>query len=720
MVSVRLPVSVSKQDGELIFKPSAGGLATGVASLKKSKDSIWIGWPGIVSDVLNAAEKRKITTELKKYGCVPVFLSAKQVEYFYEGFSNSTLWPLFHYFPTMSEHNPTFWKVYAEVNQLFTKTITKHMTDMTMVWIHDYQLMLAPAMLRKLYRNSTIGFFLHTPFPAFEIFRLIPKRAELLDGLLGANLVGFHNYDYVKHFLESVKNILGHDHTLGSIKVGRQVVRTDAFPIGIDYKRFAKGAKRRAVRKLLKSFNLFNTKTKVILSVDRADYSKGIVARLDAYEHFLKTYPEHRGKAVLVLIAVPSRENVGAYKELRDEIEKRVSRINGEFATVDWSPISYRYQSLPFDELCALYALADVMLVTPLRDGMNLVAKEYVATRHKSNGVLILSEMAGVAHELRDALLVNPYNSAEISEALDQGLTMSNVEQRTRMKQMQARVSGYTINQWAEDFISQLRLASTANLDSPKLLNDKRKKELLNAYKKADRRLIMLDYDGTLRDYVSSHDEQFARPTREVKKILKRLTSDPKNSVVIISGRPRNTLEGFFGDHELGLVAEHGGWVLDAGGWIKSSINAKKWKKSVKSTLEQFVVRTPGSALEEKDFSFVFHFRRVNPGLAHVRKEELMQKLRSTLKDDLVGVFEGEKIVEIKPKRMNKGIITRELIKKEDWGFILAIGDDYTDEDIFNALPETAYSIKVGIQPTDARYQLADVKNVIELIKILK
>ncbi|MEP7204857.1 MAG: bifunctional alpha,alpha-trehalose-phosphate synthase (UDP-forming)/trehalose-phosphatase [Candidatus Saccharibacteria bacterium] len=718
IISTRLPVSVCRVDGELHFNASSGGLATGVDSLKKSDDSVWVGWPGIASDDLTRTEKQMIIIELKKRGCYPVFLTNDQIDKFYSGYSNSTLWPLFHYFPNEAKYDDSYWDVYQKVNLMFAQAAHRFGSNQAKLWVHDYQLMLVPQMLRQMDPDATIGFFLHTPFPSFEIFRLIPEREALLRGLLGANLVGFHTYDYVRHFLSSVLKILGSENLSGTIKIGDRLVQADAFPIGIDYNKFAKGATNRRVTDILKSFDLFSVKTKVILAVDRADYSKGIPARLDAFELFLEMYPEHLKKAVLVLIAVPSRTDVVAYQELRATIEQKVSRINGKFSTTDWTPITYRYQSLPFEELCALYALADVMLVTPLRDGMNLVAKEFIASKHKSNGVLVLSDMAGAASELPDAVIVNPNNTQQVASAIHLGLTMPNTEQKERMKKMQARISVYTITKWAGDFIDQLSESAQNQKDNPKQMNRSQHKTLLSDYQRASQRLILLDYDGTLKGFSSSPHEKHSRPTAEVKKLLNSLTKDNRNTVIIISGRPRNTLETYFENNlELGLVAEHGGWVFDAGGWIKSSLTAKKWKKTIKPILEQFVTRTPGSELEEKDFSFVWHYRRVLPELADVRKTELKRRLDAALETDEIGVFDGQKIIEIKPKRMNKGVIVSDLLAKRDWDFVLAAGDDYTDEDMFEALPDGAYTVHVGRQSTVARFQVDDVSDVLALIE---
>jgi len=716
IVSTRLPVSVSRVDGKLHFDSSAGGLATAIHSLKKSKDSVWVGWPGIASDDLTRSEKQQITTEFQKRGCYPVFLTADQIDKFYSGYSNSTLWPLFHYFPREATFEDAYWHAYQDVNALFTKTALRFATRDSKIWIHDYQLMLVPQMIRKAQPDALIGFFLHTPFPSFEIFRLIPEREALLEGLLGADMIGFHTYDYVHYFLTSIVKVLGYENSLGTIKVGNRRVHTDAFPIGIDYKKFENESKNRKVHAILKSFNVLRAKTKVILSVDRADYTKGIPARLDAFEQFLERYPYYIKKAVLLIIAVPSRGDVDAYRDLRATIEQKVSRINGRFATIDWSPITYRYQPVPFEELSALYRLADVMLVTPLRDGMNLVAKEYVASRSNRDGVLVLSDMAGAAIELTDALLVNPNNTIQVADAIHEGLSMSRSEQRKRMKKMQARVAEYTVEKWAQDFITELKATKTSKNKTIKSLTKEQEHELIQKYENSEKRLILLDYDGTLKEFSSSPRSKRSEPTNKLRKMLKVLTQDKRNKVVIISGRKKKTLSSYFKDHNLGLIAEHGGWMFDLGRWISHSKNTPDWKDSIRPILKTFVARTPGSEFEEKDFSFVWHYRLVQPNLAYVRKEALKTKLKSALHNDEIGIFEGQKIIEIKPKRMNKGAAANKLARETKWDFILAIGDDYTDEDMFLALPHSSYTINVGMEDTNAKFQLSNVDEVLRLL----
>jgi trehalose 6-phosphate synthase/phosphatase len=719
IISTRLPVSVSKENGVISISPSAGGLVTGMSSVSSSRDSIWVGWPGIASDSLTKSEKQFIITELAKHKCYPVFLTQDQLDKYYSGYSNATLWPLFHYFVSRTIYDDKYWQMYKHVNELFLKEVKQFVTADSQIWVHDYQLMLLPALLREKYPHAIIGFFLHTPFPSFEIFRLIPERENLLKGLLGADLIGFHTYDYASHFLSSIHRTLGVEKTLREVKYGDRIVRVDAFPIGIDYNKFAKAPRKNQVKQILHTFNLIKEKTKLIVSVDRSDYTKGIPARLDAYEQFLNDNPQYSEKVVMVLLAIPTRGDVKEYQQLRLDIEQKVSHINGIFSTIDWTPIVYRHQSLPFEELSALYAMADVMLVTPLRDGMNLVAKEYVATHHNKPGVLVLSEMAGAASELTNAIQVNPYNRSMVSSAIKQALEMPVKEQKTRMRAMQKRISTYTIAKWAEDFISQLTDSGNINPHA-KYADSVTREKIKQEYMVAKKRLIFLDYDGTLQSFVSSPHAADARPTKQVKSVLKKLSKDPANNIIIVSGRPKKIIDSFFRGLGLGMIAEHGAWISKIGRWVKLGGDSKQWKKAVKSMLEEYTTRTPGAEIEEKDFSLVWHYRNVLPDLAYVRSKELKADLSKLLKDSELDVYQGQKVLDIKPHSLHKGAQVAEILNEDRWDFIMAIGDDYTDEDMFRVLPRRAFSFHVGDNhATDARFQLNTVEEVVAMLEDL-
>lgn len=720
VVSNRLPVSVVKRDGELHYESSSGGLATAMSSLDQG-DKIWVGWPGIASDDLTDQEKTEITAKLsEEHGCYPVFLTEKQIELFYEGFSNDTLWPLFHYFQSLTHHRNEYWEAYQDVNQLFAKAAAEVVKPSGSVWVHDYHLMTMPSMLRSLGPDLSIGFFLHIPFPSFEIYRLLPQRKELLMGLLGADLIGFHIYDYARHFLSSCLRLLGISSHQGLLEYEGRTVKTDAYPIGIDYEKFRSTLASSGTKKAIKNLEDMYGKTKdmkLVLSVDRLDYSKGIPERLEAFRILLHDYPEWRGKVRMQMVAVPSRVEVKTYQELRDTIEQTVSRINGEYGTVDWAPISYQFQNRPFEEVVALYAVADVALVTPIRDGMNLVAKEYVASKQNHPGVLILSEMTGAIDELPEAISINPSNTRSVAEAMNTALKMSKREQQRRLSDMQRRLKTYTVQAWGANFMNDLESVSGEHEQQHrKHMSDETKRELVNDYDKAQRRLIILDYDGTLKNFVSSPRALLAKPSIRLRRMLKRLADDERNHVAIVSGRPKKALEKWFRGIDMTLVAEHGAWTRYDGKWSKVEVDFKDIKKQLRPILEQYASRTAGAEIEEKDYSLVWHYRNVTPELAYVRANEMKRELIHVLDSDDIGVHTGDKVVEIKPTGINKGYAAAELEALYPSDFVLVAGDDYTDEDMFRELPDESYTIKIGPGSTRAHYQLANVEELAEVL----
>jgi trehalose 6-phosphate synthase/phosphatase len=717
IVSNRLPVSVTKENGKLTFSPSSGGLATAMSSVASDAPKVWIGWPGIASDDLTPADKRTITRKLSDMGCAPVFLTKKQIAGFYDGYANGTLWPLFHYFQHHTLAEAEHWEEYKKVNQQFQKAVHRYADPEATIWVHDYHFMLLPAMLRKALPASTIGFFLHIPFPSYEIFRLLPNRSEILRGLLGADLVGFHTYDYALHFTSSVRKVLGHESKQGTVMLRNRTVKADAFPIGIDYDKFIAALDDPIVKDEMKNLKQRYDGQRLIISVDRLDYSKGILQRLEAFGKFLEQNPAYQKKVSLVVIAVPSRTDVDAYQKLRDDIELAVSRINGMYATMDWSPISYQYTNLPFAQIVALYAMAEVALVTPLRDGMNLVAKEFLASKQSRPGVLILSEMAGAASELPEALRVNPYDSSAIVAAIKEALVMPVPQQRRALRAMQARISQYSVTRWSNDFTEQLR---QAKIDSAVLQGLRIDGEIYQAmrtdYLKAKRRLFLLDYDGTLRGYVSSPSANQARPTARLLHVLSQLAADPHNLVCIISGRNRMTLEAWFASVPVLLVAEHGAWLRDGDVWTRSNVDFDTHKEKLIPILTHYAERTPGAVIEEKDFSLVWHYRNVGHELAYDRNSSLRHTASAALKGTDVGIFDGNKIIEIKPRSLQKGIIAQQIEASYPADFIFAAGDDYTDEDMFTALQDTAWTIKVGPGGSHARHRVSEVENFVELL----
>jgi trehalose 6-phosphate synthase/phosphatase len=718
IVSNRLPVSVSKHEGKLVFTPSSGGLATAMASLggERVMDRAWIGWPGIASDDLTAADKAQITRRLSEYNCFPVFLTHEQVRLFYEGYANDTLWPLFHYFQSLAQYDSAYWAAYKEVSALYKKAVARLAEPNAAIWVHDYHLMLLPQQLRTVLPGSTIGFFLHIPFPSYEIFRLLPNRAEILAGLLGADLIGFHIYDYARHFLSSVTRILGLETSHGSIIMDERVIKVDAFPIGIDYQKFVTSLDSPGTKAELATLAQHYEGKKIILSIDRLDYSKGILKRLEAFESFLKRYPSYQKKVVLVMVAVPSRTEVETYKDLRDVIEKAISRINGAYGSVDWTPISYQFKNLPFEQILAMFAAADVALLTPLRDGMNLVAKEFVAAKQYTHGVLILSEMTGAIDELPEALRINPNDIDSIVVALHQALTMPKKERLRRLQSMQRRLSLYTVQRWANDFIEQLQASKQDQLQqSNKLLGPETEAKILRAAKAAKHRLLLLDYDGTLRPFAPTPGQ--AVPSSALQKLITNLASRLRTTVCIVSGRPRVTLENWFGHLPVVLAAEHGAFIKNDGDWVQQQATMHEQKRLIVPLLQRYAERTPGARIEEKDFAIVWHYRNVANELASARNASLRYELKRLLGNTDIEVHNGAKIIEMKPRNVRKGAVAEDILALYPADFILCMGDDYTDEDMFRALPDEAFTIKVGLADTAARFQIASTDKVLDLLR---
>lgn len=716
VVSNRLPVNVSREDGKLVLRPSTGGLATAMSSLTSNK--LWIGWPGIADDDLTDDDRAFIRKELASYGCYPVFLTKNQIEKFYEGYANDTIWPLFHYFQQYARYDPDYWQAYKDVNKLYMQAVIKQAASDAAIWIHDYHLMLLPRLLRKNLPNASIGFFLHIPFPSYEIFRLLPNRTQILEGLLGADLVGFHVYDYARHFMSSVLRILGVESSRGTIVLGDRVIKVDSFPIGIDYTRYVSALEDSETLEQRKVLDKLYRGQKVILSMDRLDYSKGIESRLKAFEQFLQQNPSAHQKVSMVMVAVPSRTEVETYRELRQDIERTVSRINGTFGTVGWTPIAYHFKNLPFPQIVALQARADIALITPLRDGMNLVAKEYIATKQKGLGVLILSEMTGAIDELPEALRVNPNNTDSIVAAIRGALDMPKKEQQRRLASMQGRLSRYTVQRWAKDFMDELHATKRAQADQgSRLLTQEREDKLLRLFGMAKKRLLLLDYDGTLRGFAAGHEPHLAAPTVRLKRLIQEVALIPRTLVCIVSGRPRAALDEWFGDLPVALAAEHGAWMKYDGEWSRQQVSLHEHKDRLLPLLELYVDRTPGARIEQKDLAIVWHYRGVPAELAHARNASLRHELERVLENTDVSVHAGNKILEIKPDTVHKGAVAEDLFALHNPDFALSIGDDYTDEDMFKAMPDEAFSIKVGLGDTAARYQVLGIDDVLRLLK---
>lgn len=716
IISNRLPVKITEEDGTYILSPSEGGLATGLGSVYKEGENIWIGWPGLEIPADRQDEVRK---KLAPLNLIPVFLTTEEISFYYEGFSNETLWPVFHYLVTYANFERIYWDYYKLVNDKFKRAVMLHLSPGDKVWIHDYQLLLLPGLIRTEEPLVTIGFFQHIPFPSYEIFRLIPWRKEIIAGMMGADLLGFHTFEDASHFLSSASR-LSSSNLAENILIykSRQVV-AEAFPMGIDYEKFDSLTRNEKTVKYATSFKNSLKNVSTILTIDRLDYSKGILQRLQAFELLLQTHPEYIGKLALYMVVVPSRDTVPKYKELKDQIDQLAGNINARFRTISWSPIHYFYRSFSIEFLSAIYSAANICLVTPMRDGMNLVSKEYVASRSNNDGVLILSEMAGASKELNDALIVNPNNIEDIMESIIQAVNMPLEEQQLRMKSMRTIVGKFNIHLWVKNFMDKLSEVKIMQESMhTKHMVDSVQAKIIADYKKATDRYIFLDYDGTLVGFNSDIDK--ASPDEELYAILQQLTADPANKTIIISGRNYQTLERWFGHLNLDMIAEHGAWrKFKQTEWTPLPLLTYKWKQDIKAVLDIYTDRTPGAFIEEKSYSLVWHYRKVEEGLGKLRANEIINNLRMVVADKGLQMMPGNKVIEFKNIEVNKGKAAQNWLYGNQPDFILALGDDHTDEDIFKALSPEAYTVKVGSDISAARYFLKDHNEVRNLLKEL-
>ncbi|VEG38638.1 Trehalose-6-phosphate synthase [Mycolicibacterium flavescens] len=467
VVANRLPIDMERlPDGSTTWKRSPGGLVTALEPLLRRRRGAWIGWPGVPDADDEPIQQDDMTL-------CPVKLSADDVANYYEGFSNATLWPLYHDVIVKPIYHREWWDTYVVVNRRFAEATAKHAAQGATVWIQDYQLQLVPKMLRMLRPDLTIGFFLHIPFPPVELFMQMPWRTEIIEGLLGADLVGFHLPGGAQNFLILARRLVGANTSratigvrsrFGEVNFGFRTVKVGAFPISIDSTSLDQQARSRSIRQRAKEIRTeLGNPRKILLGVDRLDYTKGIDVRLRALSELLAEARASREDTVLVQLATPSRERVESYIEMRQDIERQVGHINGEYGEVGHPIVHYLHRPVPREELIAFFVAADVMLVTPLRDGMNLVAKEYVACRSDLGGALVLSEFTGAAAELRQAYLANPHHLEGVKDAIEAALTQAPEEGRRRMRALRRQVLAHDVDRWARAFLDAL--ASTESAD---------------------------------------------------------------------------------------------------------------------------------------------------------------------------------------------------------------------------------------------------------------
>lgn len=726
LVSNRLPFQLLEKGSKVTLKQSDGGLVTALKSYfqeESNKDvfesKVWVG-----SADFPQTRWEKFTKQSEVPGSFaihPIFMDQKTYNKYYNGFCNATLWPLFHYFPSYVVYDPEYFEMYEKANQQFADKLLEIVKPGDTVWIHDYQLFLLPQMIRDKVPDAKIGFFLHIPFPSFEVFRLLhrPWKEKIIRGLLGADLIGFHTHEYVQHFLKTVRMVIGVDHEYRVMAHEGRLIKAELFPLGIDYNLFNSTSKSpQVIEKRNQILENFPGK-KIIFSVDRLDYTKGVTHRLAGFERFLSSHPEWHEKVVFILVVVPSRQIISKYNERRKMIEEQVGRLNGRYSTLSWQPIIYRYNHLPFEDLSALYLAADVALITPLRDGMNLVAKEYVASSAEGRGVLILSELAGAASELGEAILVNPLDEIDLSNAIEQALRTPTEEQEKNLALMQQRLQNYTVLDWVNDFFVQLNdIKNKQTHEDVKYLTAQKRAELKEKFESASNRVLFLDYDGTLVGFARNPKD--AVPDRKLIELLTQLATLQNTTVAIVSGRDAKMLDHWFGELPLMLVAEHGAAIKRKGDtWQYTDDSDQSWKKLIRPTLEMFTKRCPGSFVEEKKHTLAWHYRKVETDLGFMRSRELLDNLFHLVRNVQLQVIDGNKVIEVRVSGIDKGAATKKLMLEENYDFAMAIGDDKTDEDMFRALADKAVTIKVGSGHSLAKGYIRNQQDVIQFLNEL-
>ncbi|KAF9918800.1 Trehalose-6-P synthase/phosphatase complex synthase subunit [Lobosporangium transversale] len=762
VVSNRLPVTITKDaSGAYQYKMSSGGLVSALSGLKRMMKFTWIGWPGI--DI--PLEERALVQKelLEKHSCMPVFIDDEIADMHYNGFSNSILWPLFHYHPGEISFNEDDWGAYQQANQLFAKAINEIVRDGDLVWVQDYHLMLLPKLLREetvvqgpsgRARNIKIGFFLHTPFPSSEVYRILPVRKEILLGVLNSDLIGFHTYDYARHFLSSCTRILGLSTMPNGVDFQGRYAHVGTFPIGIDPEKFAEGLKEPTVIERIKTLREKFKGVKLIVGVDRLDYIKGVPQKLHALEVFLSEHPEWIGKVVLVQVAVPSRQDVEEYQSLRAEVNELVGRINGMYGTIEFQPIHFLHKSVNFQELVALYAASDVCLISSTRDGMNLVSYEYICCQQENHGVMILSEFAGAAQSLNGSIIVNPWNTGELADAIHEAVTMPEETKKSNHQKLFRYVNKYTAAYWGLSFVNELRRVSE-EFDHRMALPKLTIRHVLQARNNSTRnKVVFFDYDGTL---TTTHKlPEFANPASRTIDKLRALAAQPNTFVYILSGRDRKHLDAWFRDCNVGLSAEHGCFyrhptsvakaikpasdsqdptksVKDAGdGWFRSvdQVDAS-WRETIRPLFKHYTERTPGSFIEEKEINMTWHYREADPEFGTWQATELQVNLEKLLAHMALSIILGNKTLELRPSSIDKSTSVKAILRdlQADVGpvdFILCVGDGKTDEAVFSCLgnesivgpdAKEVITCTVGQKQTEAKFYLADVPEVEKLLE---
>ncbi len=707
VASNRLPFTFSRGSKGLERRRSVGGLVSALEPVLRKRGGTWIGWPGIVQ-----RGGEDVNYPGDPYHVHPVELSENEVSRYYHGFSNRTLWPLLHSMTDRTRFESRDFDAYDRVNDRFADAIAEGAHDAGLAWIHDYHLLLAPRRVRQLRPGLPLAFFLHVPFPPFDIFRLLPWDREILRSLLACDLIGFHVLGYVYNFLDCVERTLGarvhRDRML--VEYGDRTTQVGAFPLGIEFELFETLAETAPREKQPGG-------ERIVLGVDRLDYTKGIPDRMRAFARLLERHPEHRDRVVLLQIAVPSRSQVAEYRELKREIDELVGSINGRFASAGWSPIRYLYRSVLQERLAVLYRDADVALITPLRDGMNLVAKEFVTCQVDDPGVLVLSRLAGAADTMREALLVNPYDIDGTAEVIHRALGMGEVERRSRVAALRRRERRDDVHAWTQEFLEG---ASNARADVLPLL-DADFDDWLGRFLSGYRLALFLDYDGTLTPLTDHPDN--AKLAEPVRAALEACSGRADADVTIVSGRSLEGIRGMVGQADLTYAGNHG--LELAGPGIEPFVHEDlvhygERARELADTLDGIAAN--GAWTERKGPTLTFHYRSVP---SHLR-DSLIREAQELISVAGYQPRAAHCAVEARPPiGWDKGRAVLYVLRSRygpAWSEVVRViyvGDDQTDEDAFRFLSGLATTFRVGSPdtPTAASRRLPDVDAVRALLE---
>lgn len=721
-ISNRLPFSIDV-NGEL--KRGSGGLVSALLGVSLDEPFAWLGFETDekVAKILEEKDK-DVHPQMELH---PVLLSKELYTKYYDGFANDIIWPLFHYEAHLANFNRNNWEAYKKANQKMAEAIAKVANPGDTVWIHDFHFLLLPQMLRQLISQVKIGFFLHIPFPAAELFRQLPVREEILRGLIQSDLIGFHEHSYLRQFIVSLTTTLGIDSSFFRAELDGHTAHLGVFPISIETDLLKEKASSAAVLEKVESYKAMSTVPFTILGIDRLDYTKGLELKLRGFQQALRKYPDMVSQVSLLQVAVPTREKVPAYMKIKKEVEQLVGAINGEFGKPDYTPVHYIFNSVSETELLALYRKANAALITSKRDGMNLVAMEYVVSQDLATpGSLILSEFAGAASLLSDALIVNPWDVDATADAIYKAFKMSYDERFERMAHLQDILSRYSSTKWAEGFLSDLERIQIKNTKRgaqeliPKISSWPTR---LLEFLRKDKVKIVLDYDGTV-VALTRRPEQ-AVLLSETKDLL--LSLHDHLDVFVLSGRSKKFLDLQFDHLPIDLAAEHGAFYRISGGDWQSRISSdiSSWYPYVEKVMNDYAGRVPLSFVEKKSASLVWHFRQSPEDFAMYQAKKLDDELQVGMSNEPVTVAMGSRIVEAKAIECNKGSFLRWLMQNSDPDTAyICIGDDRTDEDMFKTLGDKGFSIKVGAGISDAQYRLFSQKEVVifleELLKYME